>query len=56
MRIGEYVASLIEDRSTLQMGIGSISDAVLRCLANHKDLGVHTECAAMVLLIFLKRI
>jgi len=43
MKIGEYVASLIEDRSTLQMGIGSIPDAVLRLLTNHKDLGVHTE-------------
>jgi acyl-CoA hydrolase len=43
MRIGEFVAGLIEDRSTLQMGIGSIPDAVLRCLKNHKDLGVHTE-------------
>lgn len=43
LRIGEYVASLIEDRSTLQMGIGSIPDAVLSCLSNHKDLGVHTE-------------
>jgi len=43
LRIGEYVASLIEDRSTLQMGIGSIPDAVLKCLTNHKDLGMHTE-------------
>jgi acyl-CoA hydrolase len=43
MKIGEYVASLVEDRSTLQMGIGSIPDAVLRCLIHHKDLGVHTE-------------
>ena len=43
MRIGEHVASLVEDRSTLQMGIGSIPDAVLRCLTSHKDLGVHTE-------------
>src|SRR6476661_5649621 len=43
MRIGEFVASLIEDRSTLQMGIGSIPDAVLKLLANHKDLGMHTE-------------
>lgn len=42
-RIGEYVASLIEDRSTLQMGIGSIPNAVLKSLANHKDLGIHTE-------------
>lgn len=43
MRIGEYVASLIDDRSTLQMGIGSIPDAVLKSLTNHKDLGIHTE-------------
>jgi acyl-CoA hydrolase len=42
-RIGDYVASLIEDRSTLQMGIGSIPNAVLTRLTNHKDLGLHTE-------------
>lgn len=42
-KIGEYVASLIEDRSTLQMGIGTIPDATLKFLANHKDLGIHTE-------------
>lgn len=43
MKIGAYIAELIPDRATLQMGIGAIPDAVLRCLANHKDLGVHTE-------------
>ncbi len=43
LKIGEYVASLIEDRSTLQMGIGSIPNAVLTQLKNHKDLGLHTE-------------
>ncbi len=42
-KIGENVASLIEDRCTLQMGIGSIPTAVLHYLNNHKDLGVHTE-------------
>lgn len=42
-QIGEYVASLIEDRSTLQMGIGSIPNAALSKLKNHKDLGLHTE-------------
>lgn len=41
--IGELVAGLIEDKSTLQMGIGAIPDAVLSSLTNHKDLGVHTE-------------
>ncbi len=43
MIIGKNIAELIDDRSTLQMGIGTIPDAVLRCLNNHKDLGVHTE-------------
>jgi acyl-CoA hydrolase len=43
LRIGEHVAGMIEDGSTLQMGIGSIPDAVLRALINHKNLGVHTE-------------
>jgi acyl-CoA hydrolase len=42
-KIGEYVASLIEDKSTLQMGIGSIPNAALSKLKNHKDLGLHTE-------------
>ena len=42
-KIADHVASLIEDRSTLQMGIGSIPDAVLQNLVHHKDLGVHTE-------------
>ncbi|MBC9910773.1 acetyl-CoA hydrolase/transferase family protein [Chitinophaga varians] len=43
LAIGEHVASLIEDRATLQMGIGGIPNAVLQCLHNHKDLGIHTE-------------
>ena len=42
-KIGGFIASLIEDRSTLQMGIGSIPDAALSKLKNHKDLGIHTE-------------
>ena len=42
-KIGDFVAGLIEDRSTLQMGIGSIPNAVLSRLTNHKDLGLHTE-------------
>jgi len=42
-RIGAIIAGMIDDRSTIQMGIGSIPDAVLRQLGNHKDLGVHTE-------------
>ena len=42
-RIGELVAGLIEDGSTLQMGIGGIPDAVLARLHGKKDLGIHTE-------------
>ena len=43
LRIGELIAGMIDDGSTLQMGIGTIPDAVLKCLSNHKNLGVHTE-------------
>jgi 4-hydroxybutyrate CoA-transferase len=42
-QIGEYIAALVEDGSTLQMGIGAIPDAVLSRLLNKHDLGVHTE-------------
>jgi len=42
-KIGDHIANLIEDRSTLQMGIGTIPNAVLSRLGNHKDLGLHTE-------------
>ncbi|MGZ4090679.1 MAG: acetyl-CoA hydrolase/transferase family protein, partial [Bacteroidia bacterium] len=43
IKIGHNVASLIEDGATLQLGIGAIPDQVLRNLANHKGLGIHTE-------------
>ena len=43
LKIGKIVAGLIEDGSTLQMGIGTIPDAVLKSLHHHKNLGVHTE-------------
>ena len=43
LAIGRAVAGLIDDGATLQMGIGSIPNAVLASLGNHKDLGIHTE-------------
>lgn len=43
LKIGRFVAELIEDGATLQMGIGAIPDAVLQSLTNHKELGIHTE-------------
>lgn len=41
--IGKRIAELIEDRSTLQMGVGAVPDAVLQSLGHCKDLGIHTE-------------
>ncbi|MBP6624539.1 MAG: acetyl-CoA hydrolase/transferase family protein [Chitinophagaceae bacterium] len=43
IQIGKFCASIIEDGATLQMGIGTIPDAVMMELGGHKDLGVHTE-------------
>jgi len=42
-RIAEHVARLVRDGSTLQLGIGRIPDAVLSCLTDKNDLGIHTE-------------
>ena len=41
--IGGYIASLINDGDTIQLGIGSIPDAAAMALMNKQDLGVHTE-------------
>jgi acyl-CoA hydrolase len=41
--IGNYIADMIEDGSTLQLGIGGIPNAVAKSLKNKKDLGIHTE-------------
>ena len=43
VRIAEYIADLIPDEATMQMGIGAIPDAVLQFLYDKKDLGIHTE-------------
>ncbi len=42
-KIGGFIAEMIEDGSTLQMGIGNIPNSVLKRLTNHKNLGIHTE-------------
>ncbi|MCT4633006.1 MAG: 4-hydroxybutyrate CoA-transferase [Firmicutes bacterium] len=42
-KIGENCAKLVEDGSTLQLGIGAIPDAVLLSLKDKKDLGIHSE-------------
>ncbi len=43
LQIGKYVARLIQDGDTIQIGYGSIPAAVLSCLSNKKHLGVHSE-------------
>lgn len=43
LRVARNVASLIPDGATLQTGIGGISEAVLECLGDKRDLGIHTE-------------
>ncbi len=45
-RIGTHISELIEDGSTLQLGIGAIPDAVLSQLGGKRDLGIHTEMFA----------
>ena len=42
-RIGEYVAALIDDGSTIEFGIGRIPQAVVEFLKDKRDLGIHTE-------------
>lgn len=42
-KIGEFIALIVEDGATLQMGIGGIPNAALANLIHHKNLGVHTE-------------
>jgi acyl-CoA hydrolase len=54
-RIGEFVADLIQDEATLQMGIGAIPSAVGKCLDGKRDLGVHTEMFTDVLVDLVER-
>ncbi len=43
IKIGNYIAELIPDGATLQIGVGGIPNAVIRALHGHKHLGLHTE-------------
>jgi 4-hydroxybutyrate CoA-transferase len=43
MRVARNVASIIPDGATLQTGIGGVSEAVLQCLNDKRNLGIHTE-------------
>ena len=41
--IGPAIAEIIPDGATIQLGIGNLPNAVARYLADHKDIGIHTE-------------
>ena len=54
IRIGNYIAELIPDGATMQIGVGGIPNAVIRAMANHKHLGLHTEAMTDGVLPLLK--
>jgi acyl-CoA hydrolase len=54
-KVAEYVSAMIEDRSTLQMGIGAIPDAILGALTGHRDLGIHTEMCSNGIIELVRR-
>lgn len=43
LKIGDYVCELVEDGSTLQLGLGSVANAAAQCLSVKKGLGIHTH-------------
>jgi len=53
--IGKYVARIIEDGDTIQVGYGSIPNAILANLKNKKHLGVHTELLAEGIVELIKQ-
>lgn len=53
--IGKFIAELVEDGSTLQMGIGGIPNAALGYLEHHKDLGLHTEMCSDGIIPLIKK-
>lgn len=54
-RIGQYVARLIQDGDTIQVGYGSLPDGILSHLGEKKDLGVHTELLSDGLVELIKK-
>jgi acyl-CoA hydrolase len=54
MAIGRNIATLVDDGSTLQTGIGGIPGAVMKFLAGHKSLGIHTEMFTDAILPLVK--
>ena len=54
-RIASYVAERIPNRATIQTGIGSIPNAILAALRDHRELGVHTELISDGLMDLVER-
>lgn len=54
IKIGNYIAELIPDGATLQIGVGGIPNAVIRALGSHRHLGLHTEAMTDGVLPLLK--
>ncbi len=54
-RIGQFVADLVPDGATIQMGIGAIPSAVGAALVDKRDLGVHTEMFTDVVVDLVER-
>lgn len=53
--IGKYVARIVEDGDTIQVGYGSIPNAILSNLKNKRDIGVHTELLSDGIVELMKR-
>lgn len=54
-RIGRYAAQLVEDGSTIQLGLGNTPEAVARALKKHKHLGIHSGLFNDALMDLVKR-
>lgn len=54
-KIGQHIALLVDDGSCLQVGIGSIPEAVMRLLKDKNDLGIHTELLSDGIMELMKK-
>lgn len=54
-KIASYIAELIPDGATLQMGIGGVPNSVMSFLSNHKDLGLHSELFSPAMVELIKK-
>lgn len=54
LKIGQYIADMVEDGATVQFGLGALPNAVGMCLKNKKDLGVHSETLTEAMMELVK--